>query len=264
MNAERIRELFMEGVSQQIDVREYRGGYLVTTPITLADGAPFQVRADFDGEDVTLNDLGQVAGELDAAGFDITSQSGEKHWSHVLQSVGFAPAIGADPWELALTAPRELFGAAVLSLADVAASADGLRVLSASYRPKTLQERLVRSVHAAAPEARINQRARMRMRGGGERQVSFSASTVHTAYVQAITASQGPYVTTEHWAPSRTRSSSRNAVWWSSMGRCVRWRHGRGRESARLPRWCQGPTRTRPPVSSSVRLPDLFSASGPT
>lgn len=193
MNAERIRELFMEGVSQQIDVREYRGGYLVTTPITLADGAPFQVRADFDGEDVTLNDLGQVAGELDAAGFDITSQSGEKHWSHVLQSVGFAPAIGADPWELALTAPRELFGAAVLSLADVAASADGLRVLSASYRPKTLQERLVRSVHAAAPEARINQRARMRMRGGGERQVSFSASTVHTAYVQAITASQGPY-----------------------------------------------------------------------
>lgn len=192
MNTDSLRDLIVQGLRDQIRVRTYRGGFLITTPITLASGVPFQLRADVRGDQVTLSDEGQVAQELDVQGFDVTSPKGKEHWGDILRSLDFAPALNAEPWELSMCAPVELLGAAVSTLADAAAHGDALRVFAKSYRPANIRERVIRAVHDLAPRARINPRAEMTMRAGGRRLVSFSATQASTAFVQTISSAQGP------------------------------------------------------------------------
>lgn len=192
MNTTTVLELVTKGLADRFRVREYRGGFLITTATSLTDGTPFQLRFDVSDGIAHLNDDGQVAQELDAAGFDIESRSGRVHWSDIQRGIGFDPLIGAEPWELGLTTPLELLGPAVSALSEAAIQADSLRILAPAHRPVTMGERIIRSVTAANHEVVIKQRAVMQMRGGGKRQVTFSAYRQHTAYVQTATNSQGP------------------------------------------------------------------------
>ncbi|WOO98223.1 hypothetical protein [Micrococcus terreus] len=192
MNDTTILDLVTQGIRDQYRVRSYRGGYLLTTSTTLTGGVPFQLRLQLDGDAVMLNDDGQVAQELDMAGYDIESDSGRTHWSAIQREIGFSPYPGSDPWELSTRAPLELLGPAVSALSEAAVQANALRILAPAYKPASMRERLLRSVAASSSKVLIKQNALMDMRGGGKRQVTFSATLDHTAYVQTISRSQGP------------------------------------------------------------------------
>lgn len=185
------REQLFRGIADQFDFQEYRDGLLITTPQTLTGGIPVELMATFEADRINLTDQGRVAQELDATGIDIfKGQTGEL-WKDLARSLTFDPAMGAEPWELSLSAPQQLMGAAVVELADAAVRADALRVLAPSFRPLTHDQRIIRAVHQSNDKIKVQPRAKIRLRGGGERQTSFSASLRHTVYVQSASLSSG-------------------------------------------------------------------------
>lgn len=181
------------GVVQQTRVRAYRGAHLITSPFTLSNGAPLEFRAVIDGSDVMLTDDGMTAQCLGDLGIDISAKTMSHHWVSIRRSLPFAPALGSEDWELALTAPVAKLGAAVVALSEAAVQGDSLRILAPSFRPVTMKQRIIRNVVAREPRVTIAQRAEMGMDAGGHRQVSFSAALTRTAYVQTVGRSQGPH-----------------------------------------------------------------------
>lgn len=171
---------------RQLAVERSGTGLLFTLPQTLHDGTPVQLQVEFDGSTAQISDLGLLADHLDMAGVDLGRRQIAAAWGQIRSSIGYEPALGAEPWELSAWADRTALSSAISAVADSAIRADGLRVLASQYRPKSFSERVV---HTLGNRLTVVPRAVLPGKYGAQRTVTCSVGVKEVSYIQAVGAS---------------------------------------------------------------------------
>lgn len=198
MTLQTIEQAVLGNLHDQYSFRPYRDSVLVVTPQTLSNDIPVELRITEHNGTLEITDDGRVAQELNDIGVNVTKGLAAKRWLQIQQSIGLDPLLSADPWELACSVDPSQAGMAVALLADAAVRGDMLSLLRTGDKPANFVDQIMGEVIRHSGDVKIQTRAHMKVRNGGKREVTFSATDHATVFVQSATKANGQNSAYDH------------------------------------------------------------------
>lgn len=174
-------------IANRLAVYPYGDGHLVDLPWSFGDAEGMSVLVTSVGDGLyNISDRGLAASNLALAGVDLSNVKNRRSWDAVKDTLSLPGPFGraVDQYEFAAMVEDTQLGQALHDLGAVMLRADGLRALGTPARRSKFSDRLLRS--ATNEGVRVVPRAPLKMKYGGERQVTAQLVGEHQVYMQGL------------------------------------------------------------------------------
>lgn len=188
MDAQKLISLVVREVNDEITVRDYGHGFLMTLPLTYWDDDRVTLFVEPFESGYRVSDRGSTAVRLHMTGMNVEAPKVAESWRRSVAVLNlFNP--GNEDLELAHFTDADQLGQSILKVAEASLRIDQLRWLHSAQPPVRFPDKVVRRlVKAAGERAVVRPNAPMKLRHGRTRQVTAAVGTDERCqvYVQAV------------------------------------------------------------------------------
>ncbi|NKQ59376.1 hypothetical protein HFP15_41735 [Amycolatopsis sp. K13G38] len=191
MDGAKISTSVLSLVNDQLDVKPYGHGHLITLPLAFYDDDQITLFAEpFEGG-VRVTDQGTTAMRLHMADVDLQNARVADSWNRSVAALG-VKSLAAEEGIVGAWGTVDEIGRLVLMVAEAALRVDQLRWLATDRRPVQFRDRVVSQLNAIArANEQVTPNAPLPQTSGRTRQVTAAVGLDHErrVYVQAMGAS---------------------------------------------------------------------------
>ena len=191
MEPSKISTAVLSLMNDNMEVKEYGHGHLLTLPLAFYDNDLITLFVEpFEGG-VRISDQGTTALRLHMADLDLDTPRVAHSWQRSVASLG-SQAMAVDDGVIGAWGQVSDLGRLVLMVAEAALRVDQLRWLATDRRPPRFRDRVVSRIESIAKVAgQVTPNALLPQTSGRTRQVTAAVgpSVDNRIYVQAISAS---------------------------------------------------------------------------
>ena len=188
MDAQKLTSLVVREMNDEITVRHYGHGFLMTLPLTYWDDDRVTLFVEPFESGYRVSDRGSTAVRLHMTGMNVEAPKVVESWRRSVAALNlFNP--GDEDLELAHFTDADQLGESILKIAEASLRIDQLRWLHSAQIPVRFPDKVVRRlVKAAGERAAVRPNAPMKLRHGRIRQVTAAVGTDERRqiYVQAV------------------------------------------------------------------------------
>jgi len=188
MDAQKLTSLVVREMNDEITVRDYGHGFLMTLPLTYWDDDRVTLFVEPFESGYRVTDRGSTAVRLHMIGMNVETPKVAESWRRSIATLNlFNP--GNEELELAHFTDADQLGESILKVAEATLRIDQLRWLYSAHTPARFPDKVVRRlVRAVGERAAVRPNAPMKLRHGRIRQVTAAVGTDERSqvYVQAV------------------------------------------------------------------------------
>jgi hypothetical protein len=191
MNISKIKSSVLSLVNDQIEVREYGHGHLLTLPLAFYDNDLITLFVEPYEGGIRVSDQGTTAMRLHMADLDLDNARVVEAWSRSVAALG-GRSLTAEDGVVGGWGDTTDIGQLVLSVAEAVLRVDQLRWLAADKRPVRFRDRVVSTIGTIARvPGHVTPNAPLPQTSGRTRQVTAAVGpdVENRVYVQAMGAS---------------------------------------------------------------------------
>jgi hypothetical protein len=191
MDSSKISSSVLSLVNDEMEVREYGHGHLVTLPLAFYDDDLITLFVEPYEAGIRVTDQGTTAMRLNMADLDLDNQRVAEAWLRSTATLG-SRSLAAEDGVIGVWGQVADLGRMIMSVAETALRVDQLRWLATDRRPVRFRDRVVNEISSIANAANhVTPNAPLPQTSGRTRQVTAAVGpdTVNRIYVQAMGAS---------------------------------------------------------------------------